>query len=203
MPERVADISRRFEANLVRVTGLTTAYSTTASGRGRASVVETDILRAAVVLLHASFEDLLRSLEELLLPTRPAEVFREWPFALPSAPKKPLPRLTLYELLEYRGKSVEDVLTQAIRRYLETSNYNNFAEVRSTVLRLGLDPAHLTTHAGQIEALMKRRHWIAHRADRNPNSGQGQYVAQHLDVNTVTAWHSIVTTAGREILGQL
>ena len=45
-------------------------YTTRAgTGQGRRSVQDTDILRAAVVLLHATLEDLLRSLADWKLPT--------------------------------------------------------------------------------------------------------------------------------------
>ena len=58
-----------FRANIARVESLTAASDALGSpGVGRPTVHQTDILRAAVVLLHASLEDVLRSSSEHLLP---------------------------------------------------------------------------------------------------------------------------------------
>ena len=68
------EIARRFELNLSRVQSLIKAYENALPGsQGRPPVVTTDILRASVVFLHASLEDLLRSLLEWKLPAAKAE----------------------------------------------------------------------------------------------------------------------------------
>ena len=64
-------IRQRFGENLDRVRNLVSLYSSSVGvGQGRRTVQDADILRAAVVLLHATLEDLLRSLAEWKLPHR-------------------------------------------------------------------------------------------------------------------------------------
>lgn len=203
MAEVKRDIQDRFDANLARVDGLVKLFQAQAGGRGRAAVVETDILRAAVILLHASLEDLLRSLSELILPGRPVTVFEEWGIGLPSNPDKRPQKLTLPNLLEFRGKTIDEVLDVAIQQHLERSSYNNFAEVERTLTQLGLDPTPLKNYGPNLSALMKRRHHIAHRADRNSQMGRGQYNAQHLSDATVLVWKQSVHDAGLAILNQV
>jgi hypothetical protein len=75
------EIESRFKANLARVRQLVQTYEgLVGGGAGRSSVANTDILRAAVVLLHATMEDLIRSVSEWKLPTAPAAAFHEMAF---------------------------------------------------------------------------------------------------------------------------
>ncbi|MDX9723981.1 MAG: hypothetical protein RBU37_24740 [Myxococcota bacterium] len=203
MTESVDSIEERFRANLNRVTKLVELFKEHASGRGRAAVAETDVLRAAVVLLHAALEDLLRSIEEILLPTMPPETFDGWKLSLPSTPRSQKERFTLKELLEFREKTVDEVLVLAIQQYLAHSNYNSFGELAAAVKRVGLNVTPLRPHQPDLDAMMQRRHWIAHRADRNVRAGRGQHAAQHLADSTVAKWAKAVEDAGFTLLQQL
>ncbi|MFZ4579973.1 MAG: HEPN domain-containing protein [Myxococcota bacterium] len=202
MPDTKDDIQQRFTYNLGRVAALIALYGKLSAGRGRPAVAETDLLRAAVVLLHASLEDVLRSIAELLLPTRPAEVFAKWELALPSSPDKKTAKLSLMDLLEFRGRDIDEVLSFAIQQHLERSNYNSFHEVARAVVELGLDPAGIREHQPDLDSMMKRRHRIAHRADRNATIGRGQYSAAHLAHKTVETWLQAVRSTGDKILEQ-
>ena len=73
-------IRERFERNLQRVRSLVALFSSlTGAGRGRASVEIEDILRSAVVLLHASLEDLLRGIANVRMPGRVRRRSRKYP----------------------------------------------------------------------------------------------------------------------------
>ena len=65
------EISNRFDLNIKRVKNLVSIYRLILSGpgKGRRGHQESDVLRAATVLLHASMEDVLRSLAYWKLPT--------------------------------------------------------------------------------------------------------------------------------------
>jgi hypothetical protein len=57
------EIRDRIEDNLKRVRNLASQYTAASKKRsGRRAVSESDLLRAAVVLLHATFENLPRNL---------------------------------------------------------------------------------------------------------------------------------------------
>ena len=57
-----------FDQNIVRVNNLISVFSTNKKSPKRHSVAEADVLRAAVVFLHAAFEDYLRDVLVQLLP---------------------------------------------------------------------------------------------------------------------------------------
>ena len=61
----------------------------------------------------------------------------------------------------------------------------------------------MDTHGVDLESMMKRRHWIVHRADRNQAQGQGQFAAQSLHPNTVKAWTTAVESFGQAVLALL
>lgn len=196
-------IEQRFAANLDRARALVDAHDGLVDASGIPSAVAVDFLRAAVVLLHASMEDVLRSLEGLRLPGCTADVFRDFAFVLPSDPRRRPQKITLVELLEYRGRTVDEVLGTTIREYLETTNYNNAAEVVTTLRRINLGSTAAELNAAELEALMRRRHWIAHRADRDLRSPPGAFQAQPLEAKLVARWRDAVAAVGYDVLGQL
>ena len=70
------EIRDRFRGNLHRVRIMVEAYESGAGkGKGRRSVGQTDLLRAAVVLLHATLEDLLRSVCDWKMPGANPDAF--------------------------------------------------------------------------------------------------------------------------------
>lgn len=206
------DFQQRFTANLERVSALLSADvgvrtlgdmtgSSPVADPGRS--VAAELLRAAVVLLHASLEDVLRSVEELRLPTCSPEVFRDFGFVLPSAPNKRPTKVTLPELLEYRGQSIEDVLRATIREYLSTTNYNSATEVVVTLRRVGLSSTVAEQHAAELEVLMRRRHWIAHRADHDASAPPGVCRTRAVAAGDVVEWRDAVSAVGYDVLAQL
>jgi hypothetical protein len=48
--------------------------------------------------------------------------------------------------------------------------------------------------------MMKRRHWIVHRADRNDSQGSGHYKARSLQKPTVERWLNAVKEFGLDVL---
>jgi hypothetical protein len=201
------DIEDRFSANVGRVQSLVNTYNILVGpGGGRSSVEHADVLRAAVLLLHAALEDLLRSTEELRLPlpTVPPKVFEALKFVPPSGVwKDAKEKFTLADLAAYRGQSVDDVIGRAIELYLDRSNYNNIADVKSAIDRAGLMNPLTNDDAATIEAMMKRRHWIAHRADPNPMSGRGHHAAQSIGRSQVDGWVSVVESFGKALLARM
>jgi hypothetical protein len=67
--------------NIQRVASLVSIYRLWKDGRGRRDVVATDLLRAAVVLLHATLESFLRDIAKHLLPTMSADIWMKTPLA--------------------------------------------------------------------------------------------------------------------------
>ncbi|HEY0137961.1 MAG TPA: hypothetical protein VGB85_27940 [Nannocystis sp.] len=154
----------RIARNLQRVRGLIAASTRLAAMDGPVSEEPADILRAAVVLLHATMEDVLRTLEEVALePASPATLKA---FGIEYGRKKP-EKLALWELAEkYGGASISDVVRLATVVYLDGQTYNNGDELAGVLGRLKIVPKPLLDRfAGDLEGMMRRRHRIVHRTD--------------------------------------
>ncbi|MCA9643932.1 MAG: hypothetical protein H6718_16160 [Polyangiaceae bacterium] len=201
MKERIA---ANLRANIARVRSLVGAYDTlNTPGAGRPSVQQVDVLRAAVVLLHATLEDVIRTSSEEILPAASEEVLNEIGF--PDGQDKTKPKFTLGELHPFRGRSVDDLIREAVRARLQRSNYNSVTEVAAALNRIGLKPTVLDPDQDEMESLMKRRHLIVHRADKNPlpRRGRGVPLTVHLPKLTVETWVDMVEGVGGRIVGAL
>lgn len=192
-------IQPRFEANLKRVENLVEFYQRETGGaRGRSSVHESDLLRAAVVLLHATLEDLIRSLSEWKLPERPVDSFREIPFYREE--HRSAEKFTLVDLAALRGREVNDVMKESVHAWLARQSYNGKEQLSAALCRLGFVGDEFHRFDDDLDAMMKRRHLIAHRADWNQAPGSGQHRARSLQSATVQEWLTVVRLFGAMLL---
>ena len=193
----------RLNANIARVHNLVSIYQTIAGSHpGRKSVGDTDVLRAAVVLLHASLEDFLRSLSRELFPLARQEVMDTIPLAGTGTAGRP-EKVLLGQLRQHRGKSVDELIEQSIEAHLERSNYNNSKEVAGLLDRLDLPVEPVRRFLSDLDKMMARRHQIVHRADCTSQGGRGRHVARSLRVASVEKWINTVLNFHGVILYQL
>ncbi len=194
-----ADIERRFAANLDRVQHLVDIYQSAGAGGGRRPVETADVLRSAVVFLHATLEDFLRTLLEWRLPNAAAVHLKE----VPLAGKKPRSTFTLDDLAAFRGTSVDDLIARSVVENLERSNFNDPGEVDGVLERIGLSKSLLEPYRDKLGPMMKRRHWIVHRADRNTATGSGHHAARALQQAAVQTWSDALRQFGQAVLIEL
>jgi hypothetical protein len=192
----------RFRASLDRVHGLLALYDqVTGPAPGRPSVQESELLRAAVVYLHAALEELLRGLAEWRLPAASVDVLSQVPFAGGDGRRT---TLTLGDLAAFRGQPVEEVITRSVVAYLRRSSYNNPNDIACLLGQIGLTQEARrrlwAARAAHLNTIMSRRHQIAHRLDRNEASGRGHHAATSLGRTTVERWIGIVRQFGNELL---
>lgn len=194
------EITDRFALNIARVKNLVAIYTNllAGQGRGRRSHKKTDVLRAATVLLHASVEDVLRSLAHWKLPAAATQVLDQIPFAGGTAVK-----ITLGTLSAQRGKSVDDVIKDSVNASLERSNYNNAGEVRSLLQSIGLNAGPVQPYLQTLEVAMKRRHQIVHRADANRSPGRGNHRVDSIAPATVNGWVANTEQFVQAVLAQV
>jgi hypothetical protein len=193
-----AEIEGRLAANLKRVQHLMELHRRSASGPKRL-LDTTDMLRAAVVLLHATLEDFLRSLLEWKLPEAEPAHLRD----VPLAGKKPRSTFTLEDLASFRGFSIDEVIVQSVQANLERSMFNDPGEVAQAFARIGLDATLLATHKDALGTLMARRHWIVHRADRSTSGEHTPGATQELQHSTIAKWYEGVRLLTRAVLREL
>jgi hypothetical protein len=159
-------VERYFE-NAERVASLIQLYE--GLGATPAKLDKEDVLRAAVVFLHASLEDFLRSLAASYLPLADESALNGVPLASAKSSGRP-EKFLLGRLAEHRGKMVDDVLRESVEQHLERSNYNSTEEIASLLVALGYDIAPIRPLFASVDAMMDRRHQIVHRADRTASS---------------------------------
>jgi RiboL-PSP-HEPN len=144
-----------------------------------------DILRAAVVFIHAYLEDFLRTLASELLPAVDGNSLQDIPLA-GSGSFGRSEKFVLGQLVQHRGKTVDDLLRESVSEYLSRSNYNNTTEIALLLTRLGFKPEEHNERFAEIDQMIQRRHQIVHRADRVDESGTP--VLQPIEREQVTAW---------------
>jgi len=182
-----AQIEERLGENLGRVRNLVDIYEThlQAGGSGRRGHLKTDILRSATVFLHAALEDFLRGLAYWKLPDADAQVING--IAMVGHEGRPQ-KFLLGELVQHRGKTVDDVIKASVDEHLERSNYNNTAELSSFLQSIGIEVAKVNHRFDDLSELMSRRHQIVHRADRDETGGQGHHRVRSIGLKTVETW---------------
>lgn len=191
----------RFNFNISRIEGLVALYRRLIDGvqDGDAMACD-DVLRAAVVLLHAALEDVLRSVEEEILPEGHPEHLKGIGIPLEadgSDPRTRADKVTLVQLARHRGRTVDDLIRHAVEAHLERRSYNNIWELQRFEERTSLVIEWPDEHRTAILAMMKRRHLIAHRADQNPD---GRPWLFPLDAEIVERWEQAVRWYGRRVL---
>lgn len=196
-------IRDNLQHSLDRVENLVCTYEShpDAQGAGRKSVEVLDILRAAVVLLHASLEDVLRGVAYWKLPTASADVLNK----IPLVGQGPNPtKFYLGALTTFRGRTVDDVFTESVNVHLERSNYNNTDDIAALLTSIGVDTTTVDATFADLQALMERRHQIVHRADRQQTvTGSGDHAVRAINKQTVRGWATAVNQFANTLFAQL
>ncbi|MFO7566056.1 MAG: hypothetical protein R6X02_25655 [Enhygromyxa sp.] len=203
----VSEIRQRLASNLARVERLISASDGFGSD-AESDLIKSDMLRAAVVFLHATLEDLLRSGLELQLPRARPEQLGGILFVVEDdrGETRKREKLSLTELTQYRGQTVDDTIKDVVVKHLDRSNFNNIEEIGAATRRMGISGLRelgLDHHAEDLIALTSRRHWIVHRVDRNPRPSAEEPETREIRVSTVTVWKNCVEAVCAGILDAL
>ncbi len=160
-------LESRFRENLERVRNLIELYERLCPDAKAPDMHEGDLLRSSVVLLHASLEDLLRTIATDRLIHR-LDVLAIIPFPGDDLHKV---KFSLADLARsYRGRPVDEVIEKGVMAYLGRRAYNNTDDIATALGEAGLPPTLVATQASELQTMMKRRHHIVHRLDRHETS---------------------------------
>jgi len=177
-----------FDSNLDRVNNLIAVYKVLQEKvKGRKSVKSGDTLRAAVVFLHSSLEEVIRNLFLWKLPDAQSDALDEIPLKGASPTHRPTPFL-LGKLAAHRGLFVHNVIRESIEAYVDHLNINNTSELCRCLGMIGLTPSDYSQYYPKLSEMMARRHQIVHQMDRNHEYGVGNHRAQSIAVAKVEIW---------------
>ena len=157
--------------------------------RGRVWTHLSDILRAAVVLCHANLEQVLRDLLAV-----DAEWTPEFLQRIPLSGSKHVraDRFSLADLSSFGSLAVSEVVFNAVWEYLGKRSFNQIADVTEVLQMCQLDLAKYRKFFPAFQALMKRRHHIAHTADLEEAPGRGKQMARSISAEIVSRWNKNV-----------
>jgi hypothetical protein len=170
------------------------------ASRGRRRVETVDLLRAAVVLLHAAMEDVLRSALEWRWPET---TIRELLDDVPMLGHNRGRRIGLSDLMQHRDSTVDDLIRASVAAHLERASFNNVGDVKRAVRRIGLDPAIVTPYEDALASSIARRHSIVHRADRQDAAGSGHSATASLPRRDVVRWIDVVEAFCADLVARL
>jgi hypothetical protein len=126
------------------------------------SSVQDDISRTAVVFLHATFEDMLRTAARQRPDAIGSEDLNRIPLSGASGRAE---KFYLGALHAHRGKTVDEVLRESVEAYWERVTFGSCDDVEKALRQMGLDTGPFKVLYAGLDSMMKRRHQIVHDAD--------------------------------------
>jgi hypothetical protein len=163
---------------------------TEAAGRADKETAE-EILRAVVVLNHAYLEDFLRRVALWLMPLAGEAALNTVPLVGASGRVE---KFQLGKLAEHRGKKIDVLIRESVAAHMERSTFNSVTEIMSFLESVNVKlPSREEIESSSIkiprlpiagntlsllEAMMKRRHHIVHRADKAKAGGGLQQITE-------------------------
>lgn len=190
MSTEIEQYKLMFDKNIERVQSLIKIYESlkNAEAKEQRDSKFTDILRAAVVLLHSSFEEYFRNILIIIVPkTCDKDDLKKMSFHDSQGNFRE--KIGVSDLIEFRDKKVEELITNSIKGELRLSSFGNYNNIATWAKKAKID---LEEFKGQeqLNKLITRRHKIVHEADR-ANSSEG-YTLAKIDKSTVEKWTEIV-----------
>ena len=185
------EITALLDANLERVDNLISLYGPTKNRRK--TVKDTDILRSALVLLHASLEDYLRTLLIWRIDSFDEEILNKFKFN--DGENRPAEKITLGGLSRYSDKRIADFIFESVSRHLEENqSFSHLGKVKESLNWCGITIEEIENHDfGKLHEMIERRHNIVHKADReDTNEGEGRHRKKSIKKSQVEGYISSV-----------
>jgi hypothetical protein len=178
-----------FADNLGRANNLIAACNQLGGGLAEPPPLAQDVLRAAVVFLHASLEEVVRNLFVRRLPNVTPEKLDQIPLVGSLGHHRPS-KILLGSLVQFRGEFVENVIKKSIDAYVDTFNLNNTSELAQCLELAEIDVDLLRQHFALLNELMQRRHQIVHQMDRTNELDPLTVPISSLNIQTVEHWRN-------------
>ena len=182
-----------FDRNIDRVKSLCALYNSLKTNEVKEGkdYKFTDVLRSAIVFLHSSFEEYFRNvLRDVLPATCTQEDLQKISFTTKDG--KHIDKLTVSNLLQYKGKTIDDLVADFIGDTLDTTSFNNYSDIVNWAQKIKVDLSSFTSQ-DKIEKLIKRRHKIVHEADNNKTDKMNKtYSLTAIQESVVKEWLAAV-----------
>jgi len=168
--------------------------------RGADARAADDILRAIVVLMHASLEDFLRSVSAVHLRYASPDILNDVP--LLHVEKERPEKFFLGALVEYRDMSVSDLIDRSVEKYLERTTYNSTRDIAGVLRAVGIPSDRYAPLFPELDKMISRRHYIVHRADLAKNASEDTNL-NVISPKEVRMWVDTVQQFGRDVTNEV
>jgi hypothetical protein len=191
-------VRRRFKFNKKRLVRLLGVHTQLVSVKTNSVTKEHDeVLRAVVVLLHATLEDLIRGILTWKAPDLLPAFLDQIPF-LPEKGKDL--KVSLGSLASHRGKSVDDIIRAAVLAQLSKQTFNNPGDIKAAITYAGIKFKMTEPQRKTLGAAMQRRHDIVHQSDRKTLSDTDHGAPRSIDAAEVKRWLDNVIEIGDAVI---
>lgn len=177
-----------FGENMQRAQTLIRIYKNLAEAqRDKAVIHYTDILRSAVIFMHAALEELIRSLIIVTYANAPQIEIDKVPL-FSQRRSRQAEKFLLGALIEHKHLTVDQIIQKSVESYFQNQTFNNRADLARAMEIIGLKKEAVKNLLPTLDVMLDRRHQIVHRVDR-PKSKDNQWIrATSLSPRHVEKW---------------
>lgn len=178
----------QFDEGVNRVSSLLALYdSLQIEGSTRTSKEKrpTDILRAALVLLHSAEEDYFRNILIHWYPLK-AESKAMSEVSLAGSDGR-TSKYTFDRFASFSGKTVDEVISESVREHFSRMSFNSYKDIDSRLKKIGLSLGAYGRQA-EIDALIQRRHKVVHEVDLVQDESSGKSRTRPIKSAQVRTW---------------
>jgi RiboL-PSP-HEPN len=162
-----------------------------------------ELLRAAVVFLHSSIEEVVRNLFVEFLPKGDTKTLNELSYFGNGLTDRSKGVLFGDLLKNHSGRFVENVIIDCINAHVDRLNINNSEQLVSQLKKVKIDTDTLSPFLDDLDQLMRRRHQIVHQMDRDDKLDPMSRAVTKIDAKTVKKWFGSVLRFNKQIILQL
>lgn len=188
--------------NLSRVNSLLGLFEKSSQVNLGSDDERSELLRAVVVFLHSSVEEVVRNLFVDRLPYAPTETLNELTYSAYGPTNKSKGAMLGDLLLHHGGRLVENVIIDAINAHIDRLNINNSEQLVAQLQKVKIDAEPLRPLLGKLDQLMRRRHQIVHQMDREDTLDPNTRPISPIDRDSVRTWADSVEKFHAEIIRQ-
>ncbi len=198
--EPLRQIGRRFAFNVERVSHLLLVFDAIKNNKNLKQEYQSDVLRSAVVLLHATLEDLLREMIRIKVSQDPIGLLQHLEFTFTSGGSPSKPKISVEEITQFRGMTVDDLIERSIADHLSKRSFNHQADVVSAIKAAGLEPKDYAGFFANLSESIDRRHRVVHEGDRVSYGATSHGRRRPLAEGDVRRWLTAVSDFGKLML---
>lgn len=178
----------QFDEGVKRVSSLLALYENLQKeGSTRTSKEKrpTDILRAALVLLHSAEEDYFRNILIHWYPLK-ADPKALSEVSLAGSDGR-TSKYTFDRFASFSGKTVDEVISASVREHFSRMSFNSYKDIDSRLKKIGVSLSAYERQA-DIDTLIQRRHKVVHEVDLVEDKSGGKSRTRPINLAQVRTW---------------